>query len=838
MPRLQSLSIRFVKLVFLLVGVFLTAFLLQIGSGAAWESNYAFTNRAPFNRPEFYPLQQTLPESLYRPTGNWVGRLILPDQRQQGSTDWVWMEVYHAPAAELIGQRVRLAWSQNPSVQRDVAAVTVDVQFTPEVEKLRRTTGNLYPERLNGRSQVGPLQSLAGARPQDDVIVTLEQATLVQQAGQPELQIEAEPLLETGRYYTLVKILASVADSNPKFIPKTCPGKRPCPSELFRVQHYNRASGKFDGELETVRIPQQPPDRLGVYASTPRQIEQSPAGQAGWYLYGAQDRSGLFTVQAIRPRSLFQLQPQQILSARLGLDGANDPISRQIWRDTQQQRGTLKTILVDSNQPSPAEIRATLTEGTRALVMHLFGGRGGQHGERPIVGTVTGHFSYGLATVIRDPLTDQLQWQVDYQQVYATNPEGIISGANSWANYMGNLQRGWLGTRPVADAIVKLDLIDQDYDFGGITLSPLAELARQLRIISDRYRTGDGTGVANVTPAASCVQDSNQALFLTIQSIRDQVVASPAIQQWWAAHPDDPTIKRFERLIALGDDLQQQLMPLGVVRVDWQSNANALSGTQIEQRNFTPVEGTANITKAFTSWRTILPRQVQDELNTLFLRHGATLWVLRTNQVGGRNPDIYPIAPTQALAVWTFPGTESPILSILFTRILSALRLPTPSEWGATLLILVGYGAIALPIGFWQRFLKVRIWPATPWQYVLLAVRLFLMPALLEEFVFRVLLLPSTRLASPVWLGWAVLSLMLFIVYHPLNAKTVYKAGSPTFFNPVFLVLTGLLGCACTIAYFWIGSLLAIALLHWVVVTVWLTGLGGMAKLHPVEGKK
>jgi predicted Abi (CAAX) family protease len=746
------------------------------------------------------------------------------------------MEVYHAPtvAKELIGQRVRLAWSQNSAVQRDVAAVTVDVQFTPEVEKLRRTTGNLYPERLNGRSRVGPLQSLAGARPQDDVIVTLEQTTLNQRSdGKTELQIEAEPLLETGRYYTLVKILGSVADSSPKFMPKACPGRRPCPSELFRVQHYNRASGKFDGELETVRIPQQPPDRLGVYASTPRQIEQSPAGIAGWYLYGAQDRSGLFTVQAIQPRSLFQLQPQQILAADLGLDGANDPISRQIWRDPKQQRGTLKTILVDSNQPSPAEISATLPEGTRALVMHLFGGRGGQQGERPTMGTVTGHFSYGLATVIRDPFTDELQWQVGYQQIYATNPDGIISGANSWANYMGNLQRGWLGTRPVADAIVKLDLIDQDYDFGGITLSPLAELARQLRIISDRYRTGDGTGVANVTPAASCVQDSNQALFLTIQSIRDQVVASPEIQQWWADHPDDPTIRRFERLIALGDDLQQQLMPLGVVRADWQSNANALSGTQIEQRDFTPVDSTATIRKAISSWRTILPRQVQDELNTLFLRHGATLWFLRTNQVGGRNPDIYPIAPTQALAVWTFPGTDSPIFSILLTRILSALRLPNPSEWGAVGLILVGYGAIALPIGFSQRFLKFRIWPAKPWQYLLLAVRLFLMPALLEEFVFRVLLLPSIRIAGPVWLSWAAFSLILFIVYHPFNAKTFYKAGNPTFFNPVFLVLTGLLGFACTIAYFWIGSLLAIALLHWIVVTVWLTGLGGMAKLHP-----
>ncbi|MEX0271077.1 hypothetical protein AB3R30_18225 [Leptolyngbyaceae cyanobacterium UHCC 1019] len=30
-----------------------------------------------------------------------------------------------------------------------------------------------------------------------------------------------------------------------------------------------------------------------------------------------------------------------------------------------------------------------------------------------------------------------------------------------------------------------------------------------------------------------------------------------------------------------------------------------------------------------------------------FLDQGATLWVLRTNQIGGDNPDIEPIAPTQ-----------------------------------------------------------------------------------------------------------------------------------------------------------------------------------------------
>ncbi len=837
MVRKRSLLWRVARFALLLASVVLAILLLHVDLGATWSSNYAITAKATFNQPQYYPVQQTLPAALYRPTGNWVGRLILPDQKAQGNTDWVWMQVYHAPpaAVALIGQRVRLVWSQNPSIQRDVAAVKVDVRFTPAVEQLRRTTNNLYPERLNGRSQVGPLQSLAGARPQDDVIVSLEQATLTQSDGQPALQIETEPVLETGRYYTLVKILGPVGNSQPEFIPKGCPGKPPCPSQLFRVQHYNRASGKFDGVQERVRIPQQPIDQLGVYVSTPRGLEKSPAGKAGWYLYGAQDQTGLFTVQAIQPRSLFQLQPQRILDPSQGLDA-----NQAIWQGTKKRKGSLQTVLIDSTNKKraianqAAAMGEAFPVGTRALVMHLFGGRGGKHGESPVMGTVTGHFSYGLAEVIRDPFTEQPQWSVRYQQVYATNPDGIIAGTNSWANYMGNLQRGWLGTRPVADVIVILDEIGQDYDFGGIKLSPLSELARQLSLINARYRTGNGTGAANVTPAASCVQDSNQALFLTIQTIREKVTSNPDIQQWWSSHPDDLTIKRFKRLIALGDDLQKQLMPLGIVRADWQSNADALSGTQIKQGDFTHTAGSKNMGTALASWRTILPRQVQDELNALFLKHGAKLWFLSTYQVGGDNPEIFPIAPTQAFALWTLPGIESPIVSILFTRILGAVALPSWSEWGITGLILLGYGAIALPIGFSQQFLKFKLWQASYWQYLLLAARLFLMPALVEEFVFRVLLLPSPRLGMivPVWLALSACSLILFIAYHPLNAKTFYKPGNPTFLNPVFLMLTGLLGLACTIAYFLVGSLLAIAVLHWLVVTAWLTIFDGMAKLH------
>ncbi|PZV12548.1 MAG: CPBP family intramembrane metalloprotease domain-containing protein [Leptolyngbya sp.] len=814
------------------------AVLFHISSGITIESNYAITSRAPFNQPAFYPIPQTLPADLYRPVAPWLGRLILPKPQQQGGTDWVWMEITHAPpnATDLIGKQVRLEWSQKPSVQRDVIAGIRDVKFSPLVAKLRLTKADLYADRLNGRSRVGSLQAIAGARPQDDVTVSLAAATLIQQPnGSPALQIEREPLLDTGRSVTLVKILGAVA-SPPKFIPSACPGEPPCPSELFRVQHYNPATQQFDGVQSTVRIPQQPIDGNGVYASTPRELEKSPAGVAGWYLYGAQDQTGLFTVQAIKPRSLFQLNPQQVL---LETGKGLDYINHQNWRDTEQHKGTIQTVLIDPKAKTTEAAIAQWQAGDRALVMHLFGGRGGRSGEGSVGGTVTGHFAYGMAEVIRDPFTNELQLDVRYQQVYANNIEGVISGENSWTNYMGNLQRGWLGTRPVTDVLVKLDTIGQDYDFGGIKLSPFTELTRQLRIIGDRYRTGDGTGIASVTAATSCVQDSNQALFATIQSIRNQVVSSSEIQRWWSSHPHDPTIKRFERLIALGNDLQRELIPFGIVRQDWKSNA-ALSGTQIEPQEFVRAgAGVENILTALTSWRTILPRQAQDELSIQFLRHGAKLWFLRTNQIGGNNPDILPIAPTQVFGKWTVPGTNIAIGTILFNRILGAVNLPTLENWSVALGALLIYGAIALPIGLSQRFLQFKPWYVSSWHYLLLAVRLFFMPALIEEFIFRVLLLPYPRagITGQMWFLWAVFSLIMFIAYHPLNAKTLYKPGNPTFFDPIFLTLAGFLGIACTITYFLTSSLLLITLLHWIVTTTWLTLLGGMEKLHPHPAK-
>ncbi|MEG3848106.1 CPBP family glutamic-type intramembrane protease [Microcoleus sp. herbarium19] len=781
-------------------------------------SNYSLTSQANFNQLSYYPLNQNIPSNLYLPIGKWTGRLILPTPEQMQefpAEDWVWLEVYHAPATakNLIGKQVRLARNQQPNL-------TTDVEFTDSTEK-SKSQGNVHPDRLNNRLRVGPLESLAGARPKDDVTVSLESVSVESESGKfPVIRTNSEPVQITGIFYGLVTFLGPETDKNYP-LPKACPGTLFCESEYLRVRHYNPVSKQFDGVEETVRFPQQPPKRTGVFPSTPRQLENSPAAKAGWYIYGAKDRAGIFTVQAIKPRSLFQLQPQQVI---IGKNRGLNYIQVENWQNPDSRKGTARTVLVSSKEERSRDLVSEWKQGDRALVIHLFGGIGGKGGDSVTLGTVTGHFAYGTAKIVRDPFTKELQFDIDYQQVYANNPEAIVAGKTTWANYMGNLQRGWLGTRPVSDVIVKLDAISRDYKFGEIVLSPLDELQRKLQVMAARYRTGDGTGSAAVTPATSCVQDSNQALYLTIESLTQKVNSNPAIQNWIAAHPSDSETLRFRQLVALGDALKQQLIPLGIVRSDWQKNAKVLSGT-----GASPEFAIGNnLFAALMSWRTILPRGAHDELSRIFLKAGAQLWFIRTDGVGGFNPDIVPVAPTVLFG-------QFPILaSLIFRSFAGFTTFPSPGQWSIVLWVLLLYGAIAIPLGVSKGFLQVSAPAGNVGSLLLVAVKALIIPVLIEEWLFRVVLLPhpTEGVTLIAWMLSIGLSLFLYVIYHPLRANTLFPEGYPTFCQPIFLILTGFLGVACTAAYALTGSAWAAIFIHWAAAAIWLFGLGGKSQLY------
>ncbi len=591
-------------------------------STSSKSSNYKINGNSPLLDRDYYPIAGVVNRQLYQPVAEWSGRLILPPEDQ--NERFVDFEVQNAPSeyTHLVGKVVKLKWSQENKVQEYVKRVSFDVNFTNSANKSHQA-GFVHPIRLDGRSGVDPLESLAGARPIDDVCVMLLQPSLTQTTGVTQLIIDREPIQITGRFVGLVKVESRI-DSD---------------GDLFRVRHYNKVTQSFIGGIEEVLcIPQVPQDIRGVARFSNQDIEKSPLNSQGWYIYGATNREGIFVVQAIEPRALLKVEPEKVI---VQSTEAFEYLNLEMWANTKLQKGNCETVLLAPHQVNAQSPVSQWRLGDKALVMHLYGGIGGEKTETPPWFPVSGHFSYGIAEVVRDRITSELRFDIIYYQVYTHNIDGINSGSLTWANYMGSLWRGWLGTRPVSDILVKYEPMTTDYDFDGVKLSPLKEFIEELREITARYRVGDGTGLSTITPTASCVQDSNQALYSTIHDIQKLVESNPKISQWLQKHPTSKQTQYFNELISLGNALEKQLFPFGVVRQDWQQNAKDLFGTNHKKDNII-----TSAIKMLRSWRTILPRRAQDETAKTFLQQGANLWVLRTNQVGGVDNTIVPVAPT------------------------------------------------------------------------------------------------------------------------------------------------------------------------------------------------
>lgn len=816
--RFRSVWRRTITMV---VGLGLALLLGMQVTPAAKVSNYELSQKATFNQIESYPITALPSAPNYRSNGEWNGRLILPSEQEYAATpgDWVWIEIWHAPDPGLLGQRLKLTWKPTEASRLYLETVTKDIQFSDQAQKFL-DNGNLVPVRLNGRKQVGPLQSLAGGRPKDDVTVRLVGAELTSDNGQPVVQVQLEPIQITGREYALVQILQTDPSINAP-LPPDCPSDSPCPSEYFQVKHFNATSGQFDGPTETIRIPQQPRLNGDRFFSNIQELVDSPAGRAGWYVYGSRDHQGRFTVQSLKPRALFQLKPEQVV---LGTTNGLNYIDRKNWRDEPQRKSTAQSVLVSPVLPTSADTIAQWQEGDHALVIHLFGGIGGQNKEFAPVGTVTGHFAYGLATVVREPLANELQFNIQYQQVYAHNSGGILSGTHDWGSFTGDMQRGWLGTRPISDVVVKLDYFIEPLQFGDTQLDLFRELLIQTQVLAARYRTGDGTGVAAVTPATSCVQDSNQALFIAIEQIKYRASQQPQVLEWIKQHPDSPDLQRLNQFKALGNALEETLTPYGVIRPDWKNNAESLAGIS-PRGEFISHTG---LFSGVLSWQTMMPRWGQDQIARVFLLHGAQLWFLRPNQVGGYDPTIAPIPPTTL-----FGGI--PVLGRVVQRFTDAFAAAFTWKSIAMILVALGlYGAIALPYGLKNGFLQRRTdTSGHPLGLVWHIIRLFFLPALVEETIFRVMLLPHPNegVPGPRWLLWAIISLVLFMLYHLLLSRTVYKRARSTFADHRFLTLMGWLGLLLTGVYWITGSLWTITIIHWLVVVAWLFVLGGRQRL-------
>lgn len=606
-------------------------------------SNYERYRQADFNRPESYPIDRSVSQEYYRLIAPWMGRLILPAKEQRQAIQGVLFEVHHAPGdlQHLVGQVVTLRLCDEPQVQTYVSAVTKDVHFSAAAEHSTQQ-GNVHPTRINHWRLVNPLESLAGSHPHDDVMVMLPEPVVVRslgnnpdtapkslqasksargESGSPTphiLYISHDPVQITGRYYGLVKFVQPIEPE----------------SDLFRVVHFNRANRQFDGAEEIVKMPSVVANRNNTYPSTSENIEKSSLNETGWYIYGAPDESGLFIVQALAPRVLLQVEPQRMI---VGKKSVKKYLKKESWDNLAAQKGKISSVLL-GNETIQVRNATAWREGKRALLIHIYGGIGGNKAEPKAKGPLYfGHFAYGIAKVVLEPLTNELRFEIVYHQIYTHNTDGLIAGSLHWSRYMGDRQFGWLGLRPVADTIVELDGFTGDYETqDGWKRSPLDQLIHQLEIMAARYRIGDGTGGTFVGPANNCTQDANQALYAALRQISRAIRSHPNVEEWKQQHPSQ--LHRLEQLERLGLDLKHILLPWGTARADWRDRAEVLGSTLEDD----PVQ---NLIRSLLTWRTILPRLTSDEVMQAFLRQGGEAWVLRTNQVGGIDPDIEPIAP-------------------------------------------------------------------------------------------------------------------------------------------------------------------------------------------------
>jgi len=104
-----------------------------------------------------------------------------------------------------------------------------------------------------------------------------------------------------------------------------------------------------------------------------------------------------------------------------------------------------------------------------------------------------------------------------------------------------------------------------------------------------------------------------------------------------------------------------------------------------------------------------------------------------------------------------------------------------------------------------------------------LAAILLIAPAFGEELLFRAALIPRERPR----IRWFVLSVVLFVIWHPLQAVTFGPPWSAMFLDLGFLVAVAVLGTALARIYAATRSIWPCVLVHWAVVLSWKALLGG-----------
>ena len=162
----------------------------------------------------------------------------------------------------------------------------------------------------------------------------------------------------------------------------------------------------------------------------------------------------------------------------------------------------------------------------------------------------------------------------------------------------------------------------------------------------------------------------------------------------------------------------------------------------------------------------------------------------------------------------------------LYARLVSSFTTwPDAVGWGFSAAVgaatLAAVGAVGFSSGLYA------LHPANLNGLPLRLITVLLAPACGEEAVFRGLLVPSRAESAKPALQIA-LATSVFVAWHLVEAKLILPTAATLFERPDFLACAGLVGLGCAVIRWRTGSVWPAVTLHWLMVTIWQTWLGGL----------
>ena len=161
------------------------------------------------------------------------------------------------------------------------------------------------------------------------------------------------------------------------------------------------------------------------------------------------------------------------------------------------------------------------------------------------------------------------------------------------------------------------------------------------------------------------------------------------------------------------------------------------------------------------------------------------------------------------------------------TNLFAGLRTAPTRGIKNNILFFILFAIIALVIGFSSGLFTFEILNSELIYF--LPLTLFIFPSLFEETIFRGLLIPNdTCLRSRKEIVfYSLISSILFVLWHPLNALTINPNAQIFFLDPWFLLVAFALGLVCSLGYIFSRSLWVPIIMHWLTVVIWVFLLGG-----------